>query len=151
MSYSTQRANILTQTLTRLRSLKPYQLAGHVPNLEFWLSEAEGALAALDGYGARFKNMRTARSRWVTGHGVQVSEYCRYCEGACELGPGPPRVPHRVPTAQIDEARRELRNALRALLLRMYTLDQLDHQAVTAAADRIGTGFEPDELTRDKP
>ena len=37
MSYSSDIASILAEQLARFVTLNPHQLAGHVPNLDFWL------------------------------------------------------------------------------------------------------------------
>ena len=151
MSYSTDRAERLAETLERFTSLNVYQLVGHVPNLEFWLTEAEGVMGILDGYGARFREMHRAQEGWVKAHHVRVTPFCPICDGGCEFGPRRPPPPRRVPNAQIDDARHTLREALRRFLLRLYRLHMLDRGAAIEAADRIGTGFEPDELEREEP
>lgn len=151
MSYSTVRAERLAETLERFATLNVYQLVGHVPNLEFWLAEAEAAVAVLDGYGARFRAMQRAQEDWVKAHHVRITPFCPICGGGCEFGPRRPDPPRRVPSAQIEEARRTLREALRRFLLRLYRIHMLDRLTVTDAAARIGTGFEPDELERPDP
>lgn len=151
MSYSTDKAKILTDVLDRVATLEVHQLVGHRDNLAFWLDEVRQALSGIDGYSARFARMKQAQVAWVRAHDVKVSPFCPACGGGCEFGPEPPRLPVRVPSHALDEARLALREAARRFLHRLYAAHMLSREDVISAADDIGTGFEPEELERAEP
>jgi hypothetical protein len=151
MSYATDRAELLAKVLERLSTLGAYQLVGHRDNLEFWVDEVVGAIEVIDGYSARFRRMRTAQVAWVRAHDVRISPFCPICGGGCEFGPRPPDPPRRVPDAQMDDARKSLREAARRFLRRLYRAHMASREEVLAAAERIGTGFEEHELDREEP
>lgn len=151
MSYSTDRAAELAQLFERFVSLNAYQLIGHRSNIEFWVTEAAHTLGVLDGYGARFQKMKRAQTQWVKKHDVRVDDFCPFCGGSCEFGPSAPPPPRRVPDDQIDESRRELREGARRFLLRLYETFMLDSAEVCTFGERLGTGFEPEELQREDP
>ena len=149
MSYSTKRAHDLADVLERFATLNAYQLVGHRANLDAWIAEAAHTLAFLDAYGARFGEMKRAQLEWVKAHEVQISPYCPHCGGACEFGPVKPPAPTRVPTVELDEARKALREGARRFLRRLFRARMLEREEAIEAADRLGTGFEPDELARE--
>lgn len=151
MSYSTTRANILSDVLERIATLNIHQLVGHRDNLEFWLNEINQAIAGIDGYSARFARMKKAQMAWVSAHKVTVSVFCELCGGGCEFGPEAPSPPTRVPSADLDDARKGLREAGRRLLRRLYRAHMLTRAELLESAERIGTGFEPNEVQRDEP
>lgn len=151
MSYSTDRALQLSEVLKRFATLNAYQLASHRPNLEFWVTEATHTIGVLDGYGARFQEMKRAQTKWVKHHEVRASEFCPHCGGECEFGPQAPPPPRRVPAEQIDEARQALRDGAREFFLRLYAAFMLDRHELETIAERLGTGFEPHELEREEP
>ena len=61
MPYSCDIANLLAGQLEKFVTLNRYQLAGHVPNLEFWLAEVRHCLEVVDGYGPRFECLKAAQ------------------------------------------------------------------------------------------
>ncbi len=64
MSYTEDIAQSLIDTLSRTAGLPVFQLAGHVPNLAFWMSEVRHAIGVIDGYPERFANMATAQAAY---------------------------------------------------------------------------------------
>jgi hypothetical protein len=151
VSYATDRADLLAKVLERIATLGAYQLVGHRDNLEFWVDEVVSAIEVIDGYSVRFRKMKNAQVGWVRAHDVKVSPFCPICSGGCEFGPRPPDPPRRVPDAQMDDARKSLREAARRFLRRLYRAHMATCDEVLAAADRIGTGFEEHELDREEP
>ena len=68
MAYTTDIAKILTDQLARFVTLNRHQLAGHVPNLDFWLAEVRHCLDVLDGYNTRFNKLRDGQVTHVSEH-----------------------------------------------------------------------------------
>jgi hypothetical protein len=64
MSYTEEIARPLIETLSKTAGLPTFQLAGHVPNLHFWMSEARHALDVIGGYPQRFEAMVKAQSEF---------------------------------------------------------------------------------------
>jgi hypothetical protein len=62
----------LIKTLTHSAGLPTNQLAGHVANPEFWLSEAKHGLEAIDGYWKRFKRLRAGEAEYEKQHDMRV-------------------------------------------------------------------------------
>ena len=97
MSYSTEISKTLTETLARFATLNPHQLAGHVANIDFWLSEVRHCIEVINGYGKRFEAMTAAQKKYVAEKGTLVYHYiCKdYCS-ICAQG-RTPKLPYRVP------------------------------------------------------
>lgn len=51
--------------------------------------------------------------------------------------------------AQLDDARKALREGARRFLRRLFRARMLEREEAVEAADRLGTGFEPGELERE--
>lgn len=64
MSYTEEIARSLIKTLSKTAGLPTFQLAGHVPNLAFWMGEVRHALAVIDGYPKRFADMVAAQKEF---------------------------------------------------------------------------------------
>ena len=143
MSYATEQAKLLADTLGRIATANAHQLVGHRDNLAFWLDEVVHAVAVLKGYNARFRRMKAAEVQWVRAHDVKVPHFCRICAGPCEFGPQTPNPPRRVPSRQIDESIVALREACRCFLLRLYRGHMLSEDELIGVADQIGTGSSP--------
>lgn len=90
MSFSQSLCVLVADQLERFAKLRNYHLAGHLPNLDFWLSQVRNALAVLDGYGFRFENLKAAQNEYVREHKI--------------MKPGPTRVPSH----ELNQARRRL-------------------------------------------
>jgi hypothetical protein len=68
MSYTESIVRALVETLSKTAGLPAFQLAGHVPNLPFWMGEVRHALATVDGYPKRFEEMVAAQEAWDRDH-----------------------------------------------------------------------------------
>ncbi len=88
LSFSQSLCVLVADQLERFAKLRNYHLAGHLPNLDFWLSQVRNALAVLDGYGFRFENLKAAQNEYVREHKI--------------MKPGPTRVPSH----ELNQARR---------------------------------------------
>ena len=145
MVYTVEQANRIASQLERLTSGYAHHVAGQHANLEFWLGEAEHALAAIEGYKARFERLKQAQVAWVESHNTVVGSYCPICKGACELEPkfSKPEPPKRIKPAELGAARRRLRDAAYHFLLRCYRMEFVDEREVRAACERLGTSVEP--------
>lgn len=64
MSYTQAIVQALIDTLTRTAGLPAFQLAGHVPNLDFWMGEVRHAKTVLDDYKNRFDQMVAAQTAY---------------------------------------------------------------------------------------
>lgn len=148
MSYSTEIAEALTQTLARFATLNPHQLAGHVANLDFWLAETRHCVDVIEGYNKRFEGMKAAHVRYAAER--QTLEYHYICEDYCPIcGKGTPVAPpKRVPHGALNGALRELRDAAYHFLVRSYKAGFIDEARLREAADSIGTGVDVSDLQR---
>ena len=152
--YTVERAELLTIQLTRFHHGRAHHLTGHFANLEFWMTEVEHALVALDGHAERFERLRDAQAAWVDAHKTQVPVYgyCGLCGGKCEFDNGKtqrPRPPKRLATTEKTEARRALVDATYYLLTRFFRMGLLDEASLRENCDRIGTSIDPADLRRD--
>lgn len=132
--------------IEKIASYNTHQLAGQFANLDFWLAEATHAIRILDGYPNRFKQLREAQIRWVDAHDTLVSDYCPHCGAACEFGPQRPTPPHRIPSNELDTARRALRDAVYHLLLRLFRLRWIEEEKLREACERVGTSVDVTDL-----
>jgi hypothetical protein len=148
MSYATEISKTLTETLARFATLNPHQLAGHVANMDFWLSEVRHCIEVLNGYGKRFEAMTAAQKEYVAEW--NTLEYPYLCNDYCPIcakgqTPTPPR---RVPHGALKDALQGLRDAAYRFLVRCYQVDFIDEARLRAAADSIGTGVDLSDLKR---
>ena len=65
MAFSSDIARLVGDQLSRFVTLNRHQLAGQVANLDFWLGQVQNALDVLDGYGKRFKQLKTAQGKHI--------------------------------------------------------------------------------------
>lgn len=145
MAYSIEQAEALTQQLEKFTTSYAHHLVGQFANLDFWLDETNHAVAVLDNYPKRFVAMRDAQREWVDGHQTVVSG-CRICRGTCEFDPRRPTAPTRLPTQELDAARRRLKDAAYKLLLRCYRTGLLGEVALKVACKRVGTSVDLDDI-----
>ena len=141
MPYSTDIAQLLTDQLTKFVTLNRHQLAGQVANLDFWLDEVRHALAVLDGYGQRFHSLKQAQTRHVAEHHTLEFEF----EDPC-CSRGSPAPPVRTPDAEIEAARRALREATYRFLLRCLKAGMIEPPALRTACESLGIGVDPADL-----
>lgn len=111
MSFSTDMAKLVTGQVSRFVTLNRHQLAGHVANLDFWLTEVRHCLQVIDGYGKRFRLLKTAQEKHVAEHHTIEFDLDDPC---CTRGKAAP--PQRVPDSELKDARRALTEATRRSL-----------------------------------
>ena len=68
VSYSETIVQAAIDTLSRTAGLPAFQLAGHVPNLAFWMAEVRHAEAVLADYKNRFDRIATAQAAYDSNH-----------------------------------------------------------------------------------
>lgn len=148
MVYSIEQAELVAQQLEKFTTSYSHHLVSQFANLEFWLDEVRHAVDVIDGYSRRFVTMRDAQREWVEAHGTMVpSPFCPICRGECEFGgPQKPEPPVRIPSQDLDAARRRVKDAAYKLLLRGHRAGLLDEEAVRAACERVGTSVDPSDL-----
>lgn len=95
MAYSIDQANMLSKQLGKFTTAYAHHLVGQFANVDFWLDEANHALAVMENYNKRFTRMREAQKTWVEAHNTVVSGFCRICRGKCEFDPRRPEPPTR--------------------------------------------------------
>jgi len=144
--YSIARAGLIADQIGRFATQHLRQLAGHHANLAFWLAEAAAALRAIDDYQHRFRRLRDAQLSWVREHGTKVMPLCPVCRGPCEFGPQTPDRPRRVPSEDLDVARKAVRVAVRQFVLRLFHTGFLSETEVRQAADLVGASIEQEDL-----
>jgi hypothetical protein len=93
---------LVADQIERFAKLRNYHLAGHLPNLDFWLSQVRNALAVLDGYGFRFENMKAAQNEYVRQHQIRIPN--RIDPLLMDI----PSGPTRIPSHELNQARRRL-------------------------------------------
>ncbi len=130
MQYSCDIAKLLTAQLEKFVTLNRHQLAGHVPNLDFWLAEVRHCLEVIDGYGPRFERLSGAQNRHTAGH----------------LRPAV--RPKRVSDTELREARRLLCEATYHFLVRCLHEGMIDEATLRQACDRLGIGVEASDLRK---
>src|SRR4030042_5203900 len=117
MSYTIEKATLIANQLKKFTTSYAHHLAGQFANLDFWLSETQEALKAIDGYHHRFNNLRKAQKEWVISHGTKVDGYCSICGGKCEFGGSTPSPPVETPKDELESAHRLVKDAARNFLL----------------------------------
>ena len=142
MVYSIDRANLLSAQLEKFTTSFAHHIVGQFANVDFWLEEAKHALAVLADYQRRFARMRDAQAAWVQAHQTVVSSFCPHCGGKCEFDPRGPPPPARIPSLELAEARRRLRDAVYGFLLRSHRVGLLDEAALVAACEQVGTSVD---------
>lgn len=146
MAYSTEISATLTATLARFTTLNRHQLAGHVANLDFWLSEVQHCTAVLNGYYRRFEAMKSAQVKHTQErHTIEYSLDDPCCTGA------PASPPKTIPNTELELARRVLLDAAYQFLLRCYKCDFINADRLRSAADAIGTSIDVAELPQKRP
>lgn len=147
MRYSIEQAALLARQLESFAMRDAHQLAGHVANLDFWLDETCHVLAAIDGYPDRFRRLRDGQQAWIELHETRTDRQCPICrETPCELGAKPPWPPTRIPSEDMESARRGVRQGCYRFLLRLYRVGLLDEPALRGACDRVGVTLEREDL-----
>jgi hypothetical protein len=146
MSYSIERALLVSNQIEKISTYNAHQLAGQFANLEFWIAEAMGALSVVDEYPSRFAQMRDAQNHWVNSHGTLVSAHCAHCGGACEFGPMPPPALQRIPSSEIERVRKAIRESVYALARRLYRAKWINESRFQSICLQVGTSVDLDDL-----
>jgi hypothetical protein len=123
-------------------------LVGQFANIDFWLDEANHALAVIDNYNKRFTRMRDAQKEWVRAHKTVVSSFCPVCRGKCEFDPRTPEPPARIRDQELEEAQRRLKDAVYHFLLRCHRTGLLDEGELKNLCERVGTSVDLKDLGR---
>jgi hypothetical protein len=148
VSYSTDRADLLTSALGRMASLHAHQLAGQAANIDFWVQEASGALQALDEYPERFRRLHEAQVTWVEVNQTRII-HCPICRAPCEFGAAKPSKPRRVPSKAIENSRGKLRKEMRHFLLRLFRLGVLGETTIREQCEVLQIPLEPEDFTHE--
>lgn len=151
MTYTIEKAELVTQQLRRFETGYAHHVAGHFANLDFWMSEVVAALDAIDTHKQRFENLKDGQQSWAQEHKtkVPVGGRCGICRGRCEFDDGSkqsPAPPKRKGTTERTNARRELIDATYHLLTRLYRMGLVDEEELRSRCDEIGTSIEPRDL-----
>jgi hypothetical protein len=127
--------------LVKFTTLNRHQLAGHVANLDFWLSEVRHCLAVIDGYGPRFERLRDAQLRHTHEHGT--TEFSLWDPDHTAQAAAPPR---RAPDAEMKEARRSLCDAVYRFLVRCFNEGFVAESVFQEACENFGIDIEASDL-----
>ena len=142
MSFSEDLAKVVADQLARFVTLNTHQLAGHVANLEFWVSQARHALEVIDGYEPRFRRLKAAQEQYVTVHRTQT-----FLPHDHETH-GPPDSPRRVAHAALREARRSVTEATYRFLVRCCNDGLIPESQVRAICGSLDIGVESADIRR---
>ena len=142
MSYSEHVAKVVSDQLERFASLNHYQLAGHLPNLEFWIAEARHALEVIDGYHKRFQRLKAGQTAYISAHHTVT------LAGDPDIGT-PPDPPRRiVPDANLREARRAVVDATYRFLVRLLKASLVDESQLRSICRDLDISVDPADLRR---
>ena len=142
MSFSENLAQVVSDQLERFETLNTYQLAGHVPNLDFWIFQAKNALETIDGYEPRFRLLKSAQTEYVKNHKIIIASPIDPFDPY--LG-GPPSPPRRVPDDQRREARRRVADATYRFLVRLCKEDLITSTRLQAICQTLDIGTDPSD------
>lgn len=142
MLFSEEMAKVVADQLARLVTLNTHQLAGHVANLDFWVSEARHVLEVIDGYEPRFRRMKVGQDQHVAEHGTFTQ---LLGDPEVRSAPVPPR---RVGHATLREARRSVTEATYRFLVRCCNDGLIPESKMRAICDELDIGVEAADLRR---
>jgi hypothetical protein len=111
MSYTENISDALLNTLSKTAGLPTFQLAGHVPNLEFWMKEVCHARLVIGGYEERYTKLIAAQSSYDAANPAGVKS-----RAAQEYDHHPPRLALSV--AKADKLQRKLSAAAEKIIER---------------------------------
>jgi hypothetical protein len=131
----------LIETIQHTAGLPVRQLAGHARNLEFWVEEVAHGLGVIDGYAERFKRLTDGEREYAE------REMHRNVGMNPVVNLGPP-LKRGAKSHDLKDLRRELSDAIYALIRRLFKEDLLDAQEL----DRVGEQLNLDvrEIKREK-
>ena len=144
--YSIARAELIAGQIGRFATQHLHQLAGHHANLPFWLGESSAAVRTLDEYQLRFRQLRDAQLSWVREHKTKITTFCPICRGRCEFDPQTPDRPHRIPSEDLDAARKAVRVAVCRFVVRLHQAGFISEAEVRQAAGLVGASIEQEDL-----
>jgi hypothetical protein len=142
MSYSTEIATVLAKQLAKLATLNRHQIVGQLANVDFWLDEVRHALGVLDGYEPRFERMKVAQTQYVSEHKTTVF----FPDEPDLQSHAPP--PRRVPSSELQEARRSLCDATYRFLVRCHNEKFIEETTLRRYCDELVIGIEASDLKR---
>jgi len=126
MSYTTTIADALIETLSRISGLPAFQLAGHVPNLDFWMAEVRHVVGVIDGYQERFANMSVAQAAFGADHVNQKEQRERHEHDYQPLTPAiSPAAADRLKRRCVQAANRLIDRCLKEELIYIVKADDL--------------------------
>jgi len=147
MAYTLDQADAVAIQLEKFATSYAHHLVGQFANLEFWLDEVSHALKVIDDYSRRFDRMKDAQRAWVKAHRTVVSSgHCPFCGGKCEFESGKPEPPTRLPSREVDEARRRLQDAAYHFLLRCFRAGLQDKASLKKLCEKVGTSVDPADV-----
>ena len=138
MSYTEEIVRPLIETLSKTAGLPTFQLAGHVPNLDFWIAEVRHALAVIDGYPKRFEDMVAAQREFDATYreSAERREHHEYPYGPPRLALTP-ALAERLTRELVAVTSRVLDRCLKEELIDIEKADDL-REAMTAGRSPAG-------------
>ena len=126
MSYTEDIVRPLIETLRKTAGLPTFQLAGHVPNLPFWMAEVRHALAVIAGYPKRFEDMVAAQNEFDANYpdGAKSREGHEYNYSGTRLAVSP-ALAERLSREIVSAANRVLDRCLKEELIDLVKADDL--------------------------
>ncbi|MBO6518115.1 MAG: hypothetical protein JJ975_16375 [Bacteroidia bacterium] len=146
--YTLDKANLITQQLTKFRHGYTHHVVGQFANIDFWINEVKSTLTVLDQHRSRFDKMYNAQKNWTEEHGTVVHTYCSICKGKCEFSDGKPRLPNMKYKGEKVAARKELIDAAYFFLIRCYTIGLLTREQLEQKCNEVGTSIDPADLKK---
>lgn len=151
MIYTIERATLISEQLKKFTTGFTYHLAGHVANLDFWLSEVITAIKTIEEHRQRFEKLKEAQIAFVEKHEIVFDDYCPMCGGKCEFDdspPKPPMPPNRRYRAELNNALKDLKDSAYYFLVRCYNAAFLALPELEEKCKVIGTSIEPSDLRK---
>jgi hypothetical protein len=126
MSYTEEIVRPLIETLSKTAGLPTFQLAGHIPNLAFWMAEARHALDVIDGYPKRYTDMVAAQAQYDIDYpdGAQSRKHHEYDYQPPKLALSP-AVRERLKRELLRAANRVIDRCLKEGFLNIELADDL--------------------------
>ncbi|WP_435020277.1 hypothetical protein TA3x_001740 [Tundrisphaera sp. TA3] len=141
MAYSSDISRTLINQLTKFATLNRHQLVGHLANLDFWAAEVRHCLEVIDGYSRRFERMKAAQMKFVADHGTIEFDIDDPC---CTRTTATP--PRRVPSQELGDAGRQLRDAFYRFLIRCHHENLLGEVALRGVCRSLEIGVESSDV-----
>jgi hypothetical protein len=152
MMYTIEIADSVAKTVGKFASLNAYQLAGHIANLEFWLSQVQHALAVIDGYDRRQHERIGAQRRYIGQHDTrqftaqEMRDHREFPDDPSEDLRSAAPDQYEIRKNELQAKRREVADALYHFVRRCNSERLINKETAKQVLDSCGIGMEPGDF-----